>query len=886
MSLEGTTLRLYRVLARALPFEFRQEYGRGLMDAADDVVRDAARGGWPRLILLIPRLLGDLAWRLVVEHWHDALRDAKYAARMLLRAPGFTLAAVTCLAIGTGLTAAMYSQIQANVLREIPGIRDAPELVRLQRPISFTYFKDLEEDRRSFSSVAAYMAPVPMVINRPDADSLRVWGHLATPNYFEVLGTRAAYGRVFGAEERTPGTRGVVLSHRLWQTRLGGDVSIVGQSLQINAQTVTVLGVAAPGFLGASPTTAAADVWIPTTAPVAVASELASLNSPLVPTFEVIGRLSDGVSHRLAEEALEGRIRRLEQIHNDPARGSQEPRIRLLTGGRMLAVRNEDLPRAIGFPLVLVSLVLLMACGNVANMILAQNTARRREIAVRLSLGAGPGRIVRQLLTEGLMLTGLGALVGLAFSLWLLSIFDSMRPMMPGYGHFEVRLDWTAFVLVALLSAGFAVLFGLAPALRAGREDIYAGLKPNGSSSPRRHGWFSMRNTLVFQQVMVSVMLVLLTGFVVVGWQRSAGVDVGFDPSHLYLVKLDPIRDGYTPARAQRFFEQAPARLRSVPGVTAVSVAQTMPLAMSNSEAMLTAKVNFAGGTTSLGTLRADSVGHGFFETIGNSLRRGRTFTPQDETDEARVIVINDTLARQVWPGEDPLGRTIDLDGMRREVVGVVGDIRSAFPLAPIQPGVFRPITPSGFAAPSKHGVTLAVRVAPGVDASTLLPREIDAIDPQVTVFEITRMVDDIAQTQYLAHFATLVYGGMGVFGLILASVGLAGVTAQAVAQRRREIGIRMALGARYAGVLWLVLRESSAIIAAGTIAGLAAALGLTWALASFVETLAETTRTSMTDPFLLVGGPALLGALALVACYLPARRTTRIDPATVLRAE
>ena len=639
MSLEETTLRLYRVLARALPFEFQQEYGRGLMDAADDIVRDAARGGWPRLILLIPRLLGDLVWRLVVEHWHDALRDAKYAVRVLSRAPGFTLAAVTCLAIGTGLTAAMYSQIQANVLREIPGIRNAPGLVRLQRPLSFTYFKDLEEDRRSFSSVAAYMAPVPMVITRPGADSLRVWGHLATPNYFEVLGTPAAYGRLFGAEERTPGTRGVVISHRLWQTRLGGDVSIVGQSLQINAQTMTVLGVAAPGFLGASPTTAAADVWIPTTAPVAVSSELASLNLPLVPTVEVIGRLSDGVSHRLAEEALDGQIRRLEQIHNDPARGSQESRIRLLAGGRMLAVRNEDLPRAIGFPLVLVSLVLLMACGNVANMILAQNTARRREIAVRLSLGAGPGRIVRQLLTEGLILTGLGAVVGLAFSLWLLSIFDSMRPMMPGYGNFEVRLDWTAFVLVAILAAGFAVLFGLAPALRAGREDIYAGLKPNGSSSPRRHAWFSMRNTLVFQQVMVSVMLVLLTGFVVVGWQRSAGVDVGFDPSHLYLVRLDPIRDGYTPARAQRFFEQAPARLRSVPGVAAVSVAQTMPLAMSSSEAMLTAKVNFAGGTTSLGALRADSVGHGFFDTIGtpsvvaeHSPRRMRRMTRESSS--------------------------------------------------------------------------------------------------------------------------------------------------------------------------------------------------------------------------------------------------------------
>ena len=432
MSLEETTLRFYRLLARALPFEFRQEYGRGLMDATDDLVRHAARGGWPRLILVVPRLLGDLAWRLVVEHSHDALRDAKYAARMLWQAPAFTLAAITCLAIGIGLTAAMYSQVQANVLREVPGVRDAAGLVRLQRPISFTYFKNLEEDRRSFSSVAAYMAPVPMVINRPGADSQRVWGHLATPNYFEVLGTRAASGHLFGADEYTPGARGVVVSHRLWQTRLGGRESIVGESLQINGQAVTVLGVAAPGFLGASPTTAAADVWIPTTAPVAVASELVSLNSPLAPIFEVIGRLSDGVSHKLAEEVLEGRIRRLEQIHNDPARASQEPRIRLLMGGRMLAVRNEDLPRAIGFPLVLVSLVLLMACGNVANLILAHNTARRREIAVRLSLGAGPGRIVRQLLTEGLILTALGASVGAAFSLWLLSIFDSMRPMVPG----------------------------------------------------------------------------------------------------------------------------------------------------------------------------------------------------------------------------------------------------------------------------------------------------------------------------------------------------------------------------------------------------------------------------------------------------------------------
>ena len=888
MNLEQATLRLYRALARAFPFEFRQEYGAGLADTADDVVCEAARrSGWAGLLLLVPRLFGDLARRLIVEHWHDAGRDARYAARMLARAPGFTTAAVVCLAIGIGLTAAMYSQIQSTVFREVPGVRQAGAIVRLQRPASFVYFEHMRDDDSPFSSLAAYMGPVPIVIGRQGAEPHRVWGHIATPAYFDVLGVRAMLGRVFEAEEQTKdAAQAVVLSYRLWETRFGADASVVGQSIRLNGQSVTVVGVAPPGFLGASPTTSAADVWIPTTAPERVAPELANLRAPLARTFDVIGRLKPGITDEQAEGALESRVRRLEQVYGDPVKDSQERRIRLLPGGRMLPLRNEDLPRAIGFPLVLVSLVLLMACGNVANMLLARNDARRREIAVRLSLGAGPGRILRQLLTESVMLTALGAAAGAVFAFWLLSVFASMRDAIPAYGHFEVRFEWPAFALVAALAAGFAVVFGLAPALRAGRADIYTGLKPNSSSATRRGAWFSMRNTLVFQQVTVSVMLVLLTGFIVVGWQRSAGVDVGFDPARLYVARLDPVRDGYTPEQARQFFDQLPARLRRVPGVTAASVAQTLPLAMSSGDAMLTARAEFAAGTASLGAIRADRVGEGFFETVGTPLRLGRSFTARDESNDSRVVIISETAAREVWPGEDPVGRTIDLDGERLEVIGVVGDIRSAFPLAPTLPAVYRPVTPSGFAAPSKHGVSLAIRVVPGFDASTRLRREIDAIDPRLTVFQVTRMADELAQTLFLARFGTLVYGGMGVFGLVLASVGLAGVTAQAVARRTREIGIRMALGAKRADVLWLVLRESGAIVAAGSVAGLAAALLITRALASVVETLGETTGTSMTDPLLIVGGPALLAGLALAASYLPARHSTRIDPATVLRAE
>jgi hypothetical protein len=328
------------------------------------------------------------------------------------------------------------------------------------------------------------------------------------------------------------------------------------------------------------------------------------------------------------------------------------------------------------------------------------------------------------------------------------------------------------------------------------------------------------------------------------------------------------------------------ARLGSAPGVAGVSLAQTLPPAMSTGESMLSAKVEFAGGRASLGAVRADRVGARFFETAGIAVRHGRGFSERDQTDDSPAIVISRAMAERIWPGENAVGRRVEIDGAMAEVVGVVDDLRSAFPLAPTQPALYRPIAPSGFATPSKHGVLVAVRGVPGFDAASVLRREVDAIDPTVTIFDITRMTDDVAQASYLASFATVIYGGMGVFGLILASVGLAGVTAQAVSRRRREIGIRMALGARRADVLWLVLRESGAIVVAGTAAGLVAAIAVTRALGSVVEALAETTRTSITDPLLLVGGPALLAALALAACYLPARQSVRIDPATTLRAE
>jgi hypothetical protein len=360
---------------------------------------------------------------------------------------------------------------------------------------------------------------------------------------------------------------------------------------------------------------------------------------------------------------------------------------------------------------------------------------------------------------------------------------------------------------------------------------------------------------------------------------------MGFDTTNLHFMTLDPVRDGYAPERAEQFFESLTGHLRRIPGIVSVSVAQTLPLAMSSSEMILNVKTDLATGMNVLGATRMDRVGARFFETVQTPLVLGRAFTERDETDESRALIVNQTLARKAWPDADPVNQTVDLDGRQWHVVGVVRDLRSAFPLAPTLPALYRPVTPAGFVSPDPHGVTVAVRVAPGFDASTQLRQEVAALDPDVTVLQVKRMTDEVDQALFIARIAGVAYGGMGMFGLVLASMGLAGVTAYAVSRRTHEIGIRMALGAQPRDVLWLVLREGGAIAPAGTLVGLAAAFALTRALTSVVEALAELTRTSISDPVLLIGGPGL-PAIALAACYLPARRSTRIDPVSALRSE
>ena len=821
-------------------------------------------------------------------HWLETFwRDLRFAARVLIRSPGFALSAVLCLAIGIGLTTAIYSNLQSMVFRFLPAVRAPNELVRFQTRMPFGNWEEIRNRSDPFRSLAAFMGPVPFVLSPQGGEPVRIWGHLATPNYFEVLGVRPLAGRLFGPEEERAGTEpAAVISHRLWQGRYGGAASVVGRAIRVNGQVVTVVGVAPRDFLGASPTLAAADLWIPTTAPTQVAPELTRLHQSRVPAFDLIGRLRAGRTHAQAEAALEPLVRELEQIHKDPGRERKERRVILLPGGRLYPVRDEDMPQALGLPLVLVALVLLMACGNVANMLVARGAMRRREIAVRLSIGAGRGRMVRQLLTESLLLAVLGGVAGLLFARWELDSYRSLSAIFPGYLSFEWRMDWRALVFSAVATLASCMLFGLAPALAATRGDITSGLKPAAGVRLRARRWFSLRNILVAQQVAASIVLLLLTGFIVIGFGASASANLGFDYRHLYLLNVDPVRDGYDEERAADYIDKVRRRLAQLPGIDAVTVAETLPVAFTGVESIASAKVEMVGGPKSLGTIHSDRVGAGFFETVGLPVIRGRGFTTRDLSDDARVIVVNETMAKQVWPGADPLGRTLELEDRPYEVVGVAGDVRSALPLAPPQPGVYLPVTPSGFAAPSSQGLTVIARARPGFDAATRLRDEMRACDPNVTVFNVRRMEDLVGQVFYLVRVATGIYGTLGVFALVLACVGLASVTAYSVARRTQEIGIRVALGATRRDVLRLVMRESVGIIAVGGAIGLALALAVMRVLSSILNALAEATRTTAYDPRLVFGAPALLAALALLACYVPARQSARLDPAAALKAE
>jgi len=903
------SLRLYRALARAFPDEFRNAYGDELVRVTEDAIEPIWRHHG---VLGLARLLLDIAIRVPAEHLAELRQDIRYGLRMLAGSPGFTAVAMASLSLGICIATCAYSEMN-GLLRNLPGVPHPDQLVALEARASYPSYQSYRRLGRLFSATFAYLAPVPFGVSFGGGRSERIWGHLVTPSYFSTLGVRPLLGRFLDSvneQHDQPGQPpAVVISYRFWQEHLGSDPSIIGKSLRINGYPSTVIGVGPKDFLGASPSLFVADLWLPVSVDARLAPELAdnALERRDLNMFQVVGRLRPGVTEAGAEAELDAVAQQLQQSYGEADRDRKGRRVLLLSGGKVLPLRKQDVPFFKQFFLVMGGLVLLIACANVANMMLARAADRRKEIAVRLALGASRARLIRQLLTESVLLSAGAGVPAFLLCVWLMHLGSKMRMPLPIPVSYDLNPDWRALLFALAATALTGIAFGLAPALRATRTDLTPALKEGGQIQLRRHRRLSLRNVLVLCQMAASLTLLLLTGYMGLGIQSTLGVQAGFNPSNLYLISLDPVRDGYSAERATDFFQKLLDRVKTLPSITAACITDTVPVAMDGNAGVTFSSPGKRAARES-NWARKHMVGRDYFATAGSPMLAGRDFRKQDEASGATAVIVSQELVREYWKGEDPLGRRIEAGnsgvsagfaampgsidyragvigkGRRTyEVVGVARDMTEDLVASKKHPVIYFPLHPEDYAEPSLRGMTLMVRGAPGVDIISAVEREISAVDPDITPFNARSMIEQIAQFMSALKAASWTYAVIGLFGLILASVGLAGVTAYSVTQRRHEIGIRMALGARAADVLGLVMKEGATLVTVGTVAGLACAWAGIRALSGMFFAVASVQGD---DPVLLVGAPLLLAGLALMACYVPARKSMRVDPAVALRQE
>jgi len=904
------TLRLYRALAHAFPYDFKNAYGEQLQQVTEESIGEVARRyGAAGLI----RMLLDLAIRIPAEYLAEFRQDLFYGFRMLAASPGFTAVALISLALGIGIATAAYSEMNGFIMRDVPAVRDPGGLVMFKSPVSFSDYRRYHDRSDLFSSTMAYMGGVPLGVSLGGRTE-RVWGHLVTASYFSTLGVQPALGHWFTRADDDPGrSPQVAVSYRFWRNHLGFDPAIIGQVLRVNGQPCTIAAVGPEDFQGASPMAYVADLWLPLGVGDALAPELAGdvLERHDRALFLLVGRLKAGVSEARAEAALDGMARQIEREQGDPDRDRPGRRIQLHPGGKLVPLKKEDLSVIAGFFFVLGGVILLIASSNVANMLLARAADRRKEISIRLALGSGRPRLVRQLLTESLLLAAAAGAAGLAFAWVLMHLASQETIPYPVPPVMNLEPDGRVLLFTLALTALTAVAAGLIPALQTTRPDLTTALKEGGNVQLRRFRRLSLRNALVVSQMAGSLALLLITGFLVIGHRRIMGGEIGFDPAHLYLLSIDPVRDGYTPARAADFFPKLLDRVKNLPSVTGATLADSVPMAMI-AKPRVTFAVDGPHGTRVLFQASRFSVGRGFFDTIGIPILRGRGLRQDDEKEGVTAAVVSEKTARDCWPGEDPLGRRIEIGaedmvagfgpvmsggtGRRQltghtqiyEVVGVARNVRDGLSMVATDapPEIYVPLRPSDYARPTLRGMALLMRAAPGADVISVARREIRAIDDRIQPFDPRSMSQQIETLLFPVKVALYTYGVIGICGLILASVGLAGVTAYSVMQRRREIGIRMALGARSGDVLRLVMQEGLALIAIGAVSGLLLGRAGIRALAATLNMIARTAGNTVNDPTLLVGAPVLLAVLALCACYLPARRSSTVDPAVTLRQE
>jgi predicted permease len=662
----------------------------------------------------------------------------------------------------------------------------------------------------------------------------------------------------------------------------------VGGTLRLNGQSATIVGITPGDFNGAIGDNLA-ELFVPITAPAALAPELANdvLHQRDAKDFLAMMCLAPGINIESAEAALDTITRHLdEQDASAPLRADKGRRVSLLAAGTMTPLPRRLKAVVAGFFGVLMGLIITIACMNLANMLLARGANRRKELAIRLAVGASRFRLVRQMISEGILLSMLGGVAGFALAYGVSIVSSRFTPPTAVPVVPDQTPDWQVAILVFGLAIVCGIGLSLAPALRTTKADLTPALKEGGASQLPSFRRFSLRNLLMVAQVTGSLMLLLMTGFLVLGLSQASSIQTKFDPHTMVLVSLDPVRDGYSAEKAQALFERLPERLKTA-GMQSIALAAQPPFSPERQSIQVTAESS--NESSPVQSVDKETIGAGYFVALNEPMLAGREFVDQDQhvqTEAAKTlpVVLNETAARRLFSARDPIGKRLREDKQSYEVAGVVRDLKNGLGVS--RPVMYVPLTQRDFARPPAGGMTIMARSDAGVDALSRIRREIAAIDPNLNIFEARTLNEYFQLTRSVERFAVSAYGGIGVFGLLLSAIGLAGVTAYAVAQRRKEIGIRMALGATKGRVLALVLREGTALVGTGTLLGFLGAYVLARMLSAVTDIFSESLMIGTNDPRLLLGAPLLLATLAMLACYVPARRAAKIDPLRAVREE
>jgi predicted permease len=807
-------------------------------------------------------------------------QDIRYTVRTLLRAPGFSFVVILSIALAFAANATVFSVANGLLWGVLP-VRDPGRMVMFSEGNSFSYpdYLDYRDQTNALfeGGIAAHFPLIPASIGGKGSPE-RVWGQSVSGNFFPTLDVPMTLGRSILPEDDTASRpRVVVLSSGLWRRRFGGDPSILNRDIALNGQHYTVVGVAPAGFYGVD-RGIVSEFWVPLAVSEEIMPDLTSdgsvINGRNNQWLMLDARLKPGVTRARALILVNVVKKRLDDTwHKDD---KTHDKITLQSAGGLIGGSISSAYTLMAVLMIVVGLVLLVACANVANLLMARATGRQKEIAIRLAIGAGRRQLVRQLLIESFILSLAGAGFGFLLAAVAARAISSFKLPLPFPIAFDFNVDWRVALFTLGLSAVTALVFGLVPALRASRPDLVGSLK-DGPAAFGRGGRSRMRNTLVVVQVSLSLVLLTTAGLFLRSLGNASSIDIGFKPANMLIMSVDPKIQNYSPDKTVQFLSQLRDRVSALPGVRSVSFVGVVPLSIG--AAMSKFNVDAAKGRPAQNVVAiVDTVGTGYFQTMGIPLLHGKDFSSQLGQPAA---ILNETMAAHLFPGQDPIGRTIHQDKSTYTIIGVARNSKTRTIGEKPSDAAYLFLDAAPEKATSFFGTTILVKTSmdPRALASSVR-QQIVALDPNMAVFNAETMQEHVDKSLLLPRISALLLGIFGAIGLTLAAIGLYGVMSYSVRRRTREIGIRMALGAKRPTVVRMILRQGLVLTAIGLGIGLAIALALGRFTASVLY------GTSGTDLLTFVTVSLVLLATAVAAVLIPALRAAHVEPTTALRYE